>query len=65
MLAFILLLVLIAVALGLIGAVVKGLFWLLIIGVVVFLLALVIGGLRMGRSTGRRAERRAQRHQQS
>ena len=45
--ALFLLLILIAVALGIIGAVVKGLIWLLIIGVVVFLGAFIFGGARM------------------
>jgi hypothetical protein len=45
--ALFLLIVLIAVVLGIIGAVVKGLFWLLIIGIVVFLLNLVLAGARL------------------
>lgn len=49
---FFLLLVLAAVALGIIGAVVKGLLYLLIIGVVVFLAAFIVLGTRMRR--GRR-----------
>jgi hypothetical protein len=40
--AIFLFLVLVAVALGIVGAVVNGLFYLLIIGVVVFLLAFVL-----------------------
>lgn len=47
--AFFLLLVLAAVTLGIIGVVVKGLFYLLIIGVVVFLCAFVLLGIRGGR----------------
>ncbi|HEX9043228.1 MAG TPA: hypothetical protein VF838_19795 [Trebonia sp.] len=43
---FFLLLILVAVALGIIGAVVKGLLYLLIIGVVVFLSAFVLLGAR-------------------
>ncbi len=43
---FFLLLILVAVALGIIGAVVKGLLYLLIIGVVVFLCAFVLLGVR-------------------
>ncbi len=50
---FFLLLVLAAVALGIIGAVVKGLFYLLIIGVVVFLCAFILLGIR-----GQRRRRR-------
>ena len=47
--AFFLLLILAAVALGIVGAVVEGLFFLLIIGVVVFLLAFVVLGVRVRR----------------
>jgi uncharacterized membrane protein (DUF485 family) len=47
---FFLLLVLAAVALGIIGAVVKGLLYLLIIGVVVFLCAFIVLGVRMRRA---------------
>jgi hypothetical protein len=42
-----LLLVIAAIALGIVGAVIKGLLYLLIIGVVVFLCAFVVLGLRM------------------
>lgn len=52
---FFLLLVLAAVALGIIGAVVKGLLYLLVIGVVVFLLAFIVLGVSMRR--GRRPVR--------
>ncbi|MEU0084661.1 hypothetical protein [Streptomyces sp. NPDC006274] len=48
-----LLLVLVAVVLGIIGVAVEGLFYLLIIGVVVFLAAVLFLGLRMGRRKGR------------
>jgi hypothetical protein len=41
-----LLLILVAVALGIVGVVVKGVFFLLIIGIVVFLLSFVVLGLR-------------------
>lgn len=44
-----LLLIILAIALGIAGVVVKGLFYLLIIGIVVFLIDLVLGGIRMGR----------------
>lgn len=44
--AFFLLLILVAVALGIVGAVVKGLLYLLILGVVVFLCAFVFLGIR-------------------
>jgi hypothetical protein len=57
MLAFFLLLVIVAIALGIVGAVVKGLLYLLIIGIVVFLGALLLGALRMRRRPGRRPVR--------
>ena len=44
-----LLLILVAVALGLIGAVVKGLLFLLVIGIVVFLAAFIFLGARLRR----------------
>ena len=49
MIALFLLLVIVAIALGIVGVVVKGLLYLLIIGIVVFLGALVLGALRMRR----------------
>jgi hypothetical protein len=45
-LAFILLLVLVWVVLGLIGFVVKGLFWLFLIACVLFLITLIFGATR-------------------
>ncbi|MEU9371347.1 hypothetical protein AB0D71_43315 [Streptomyces avermitilis] len=48
-----LLLVIAAIVLGLIGAVAEGLFYLLIIGIVVFLAALIYLGMHLRRS-GRR-----------
>jgi hypothetical protein len=46
--------ILVAVVLGIVGAVVHGLIWLLIIGIVVFLANLVLGGARLrGRSSKR------------
>ena len=48
--AIFLLLILVAVALGIIGAVVKGLLYLLVVGVVVFLCAFIVLGIRMRRS---------------
>ena len=45
-------LLLVAIALGITGWVVKGLFFLLIIGIVVFLADLVFGGIRIGRHHG-------------
>ncbi|MGW4892938.1 hypothetical protein ACWEQL_11865 [Kitasatospora sp. NPDC004240] len=44
--AWILLLVIVAIVLGLIGAVAEGLLYLLVIGVIVFLVALLLGALR-------------------
>jgi hypothetical protein len=52
MLALFLLLVIIAVALGIVGVVAKGLLFLLFIGIVVFVGALVFGALRMRRRPG-------------
>lgn len=49
MLAFILFLIILWIVLGIIGAVVHGLIWLLIIAAVLFLATLVIGGFRYGR----------------
>jgi hypothetical protein len=57
MLAFFLLLVIVAVALGIVGVVVKGLLYLLIIGIVVFLGALLLGALRIRGRPGRRPAR--------
>lgn len=48
-----LLLIIVAIALGILGAVLKGLFYLLIIGIVIFLLDLVYLGARMARSNRR------------
>ena len=53
MLAFFLLLVIVAIVLGIVGVVVKGLVYLLIIGIVVFLGALLLGALRMRRRPGK------------
>jgi hypothetical protein len=53
--ALFLLVIIIAIALGIVGVVVKGLFYLLIIGIVLFVLNLVLGGLRAGRRRGRPA----------
>ena len=49
MLAFILFLILLWVILGIIGAVVHGLIWLLIIAAILFVATLVFGGNRIGR----------------
>ena len=53
--AFFLFLVLVAVALGIVGTAVKGLLYLLVIGVAVFLVAFIVLGLRLRR--GRRPVR--------
>jgi hypothetical protein len=53
MIALFLLLVIIAMVLGLVGVVVKGLLFLLFIGIVVFLGALVFAALRMRRRPAR------------
>jgi hypothetical protein len=52
-LAFILALVILWIVLGIIGAVVHGLFWLLIIAAVLFLATLVFGGSRINRGSRR------------
>ncbi|HEX5298868.1 MAG TPA: hypothetical protein VF838_00985 [Trebonia sp.] len=57
MIALFLLLVIVAIALGIVGVVAKGLLYLLIIGIVVFLGALLLGALRMRRRPGRRQAR--------
>ena len=51
--ALFLLLIIVAIALGIVGVVVKGLFYLLIIGVVVVLADLVVLGARMSRGRSR------------
>jgi hypothetical protein len=57
MIALFLLLVIAAIALGIVGVVVKGLVYLLIIGIAVFLGALLLAALRMRRRPGRRPAR--------
>jgi hypothetical protein len=47
----------VAIGLGIAGWVVKGLFFLLIIGILVFLADLVFGGIRIGRRRRPRAAR--------
>ena len=49
MIALFLLLIIVAIVLGIVGVVAKGLLYLLIIGIVVFLGALVLGALRLRR----------------
>lgn len=48
-----LLFVIVAIALGILGVVLKGLFYLLIIGIIVFLADLIFLGFRMGRNRAR------------
>jgi hypothetical protein len=57
MIALFLLLVIVAIALGIVGVVVKGLLYLLFIGIVVFLGALLFAALRMRRRPGNRPPR--------
>jgi len=57
MIALFLLLVIAAIVLGIVGVVAKGQLYLLIIGLVVFLGALVLGALRRLRRPGRRPAR--------
>jgi hypothetical protein len=57
MIAFFLLLVIVAIVLGIVGAVAKGLLYLLFIGIVVFLAALIFAALRMRRRPGKRPAR--------
>lgn len=51
--ALFLLFIIVAIALGIIGAVVKGLFWLLVIGVLVVIVDLIVLGARLGRQRSR------------
>ncbi len=57
MIALFLLLVIAAIALGIVGVVVKGLLYLLFIGIVILLGALLLAALRMRRRPGRRQAR--------
>jgi hypothetical protein len=57
MIALFLLLVIAAIVLGIVGVVAKGLLYLLIIGIVVFLGALTLGALRMRRRPGKHPAR--------
>jgi hypothetical protein len=57
MITFFLLLVIAAIVLGIVGVVAKGLLYLLIIGIAVFLAALILATLRMRRRPGRRPAR--------
>jgi hypothetical protein len=57
MIALFLLLVIVAMVLGIVGVVVKSLLYLLIIGIVVFLGALLLGALRIRRRPGKHPAR--------
>lgn len=57
MIAFFLLLVIAAIVLGIVGVVAKGLLYLLIIGIAVFLAALILAALRMRRRPRRHPAR--------
>jgi hypothetical protein len=57
MIALFLLLVIAAIVLGIVGVVAKGLLYLLIIGIAVFLAALILAALRIRRRPGRRPAR--------
>ncbi|WP_182443441.1 hypothetical protein [Streptacidiphilus sp. PB12-B1b] len=52
--AVVLFILLVAVVCGFLGAIIKGLLWLLVIGCVLFVAALVYGGIRLGRRDVRR-----------
>jgi uncharacterized membrane protein (DUF485 family) len=58
MLVFFLLLVIVAMALGILGLVVKGLFYLLFTGIGVLLIAFILGALWMRRRNTRRRHAR-------
>ena len=57
MLAFFLLLVIVAIVLGIVGVAANGLLYLLFIGIAVFLAALIFAALRMRRRPERRTAR--------
>jgi hypothetical protein len=57
MIILFLLLIIAAIALGIVGVIAKGLLFLLIIGIAVFLGAIILGSLRMRRQPGRRQAR--------
>jgi hypothetical protein len=57
MIALFLLLVIVAMVLGIVGIVVKGLLYLLFVGIVVFLGALLLGSLRIRRRPGKHLAR--------
>ncbi len=53
MLAFMLFLIILWIVLGIVGATVHGLIWLLVLAAVLFLATLVFGGSRLGRTRAR------------
>ena len=55
--ALFLFVIIIAIVLGILGIVLKGLFYLLIIAIVIFLINLIIGGMRLGKRRGTRRPR--------
>ncbi len=55
--ALFLFVIIIAIVLGILGIVLKGLFYLLIIAIVIFLINLIIGSIRYGRRRGTRHPR--------
>ena len=57
MISLFLLLVIAAIVLGIVGVAAKGLLYLLIIGIAVFLVALILAALRIRRRPGRRPAR--------
>jgi heme A synthase len=57
MIAFFLLLVIVAIVLGIVGVTANGLLYLLFIGIAVLLAALIFAALRMRRRPGRRPPR--------
>ncbi len=57
MIALFLLLVIVAIVLGIVGVVAKGLMYLLFIGIVILLCAFLLGALRMRRRPRRRQSR--------
>lgn len=55
--ALFLFIIIVAIALGILGVVLKGLLWLLIIGIVLFLANLVFAGIRFGKRRGTKLPR--------
>ena len=52
--ALFLFILLVAVVFGFVGVIVKGLLWLLVIGCVLFVIALLFAGLKLGRASSKR-----------